>query len=116
VSTLTINPGIRSGATKFGETMARYQVDSEAVIGATGAARTSIGRIQAEVNGLHGHLTQLQDSWTGQASTAFQSAVTEWKGMEQRVEQVLTAMSQALGRAGQHYADTEAQNARLFIR
>lgn len=94
--------------------MARYQVDSEAVLAVTAAARTSIGRIQAEVDGLHGHLINLQGSWTGQASAAFQGVVSEWKATEQRVGEVLTAMSEALGRAGQHYADIELHNARLF--
>lgn len=94
--------------------MARYQVDSEAVLAVTAAARTSIGRIQAEVDGLHGHLVNLQGSWTGQASAAFQGVVSEWKATEQRVGEVLTAMSEALGRAGQHYADIELHNARLF--
>ncbi len=96
--------------------MPRYQVDSEAVLTATAAVRTSIQRIQAEVNGLHGHLVNLQGSWTGQASTAFQEVVSEWKTTEQRVQEVLDAMSQALGRAGQHYADIELHNARLFGR
>ncbi len=94
--------------------MARYQVDSEAVLAVTAAARTSIGRIQAEVDGLHGHLVNLQGSWTGQASAAFQGVVSEWKATEQRVGEVLTALSEALGRAGQHYADIELHNARLF--
>ena len=36
--------------------MTRYQVDSEAVLSATAAVQGSIGRIQAEVAGLHGQL------------------------------------------------------------
>lgn len=96
--------------------MTRYTVDSEAVITATGAARSSIGRIQAEVNGLHGQLTNLQSSWTGPAATAFQGVVSEWKATQQRVEEALGAISQALTAAGQQYAEIEASNARLFAR
>jgi WXG100 family type VII secretion target len=91
-------------------------VDSEAVIAATGAVRTSIGRIQAEVAGLHGQLTNLQGSWTGQAATAFTGVVGEWKATQQRVEESLAAINQALSQAGQQYADIEAANARLFAR
>ncbi|MET1043622.1 MAG: WXG100 family type VII secretion target [Microbacteriaceae bacterium] len=94
--------------------MTRYQVDSEAVLSATDAVRTSIGRIQAEVAGLHGQLTNLQGSWTGQAATAFQGVVNEWRATEQRVEENLTALNLALGAAGQTYADIELQNARRF--
>lgn len=96
--------------------MTRYQVDSEAVLGATNAVRSSIGRIEAEVGGLHGQLVSLQDSWSGQAASAFQSVVTEWKSTQQRVEESLDAISRALGQAGRHYAEIEAANARLFTR
>jgi early secretory antigenic target protein ESAT-6 len=96
--------------------MTRYQVDSEAVLGATNAVRSSISRIQSEVGGLHSQLVSLQDSWSGQASNAFQSVVTEWKSTQQRVEDSLDAISRALGQAGQHYAEIESANARLFSR
>ncbi|MDQ1607261.1 MAG: hypothetical protein QOJ18_1628 [Microbacteriaceae bacterium] len=96
--------------------MTRYQVDSEAVLSATNAVRLSIGRIQAEVGGLHGQLVSLQGSWSGQAATAFQSVVTEWTATQRRVEESLSAINQALGQAGQQYAEIEASNARLFGR
>ncbi|MCU1558057.1 MAG: family type secretion target [Microbacteriaceae bacterium] len=96
--------------------MTRYQVDSEAVLGATGAVRSTIGRIQAEVSGLHGQLDDLQGSWSGQAATAFQAALSEWRVTQQRVEEALAAINHALGQAGQQYADIEASNARLFSR
>ena len=96
--------------------MTRYQVDSEAVIAATSSARASVARIQAEVSGLHGQLTSLQGSWTGQAATAFQSVVSDWRAVQQRVEESLTGINHALGIAAQQYAEIEASNARLFLR
>ena len=96
--------------------MTRYQVDSEAVISATGAVRSSISRIQSEVAGLHGQLTNLQSSWTGQEASAFTGVVGEWKSTQQRVEENLAAINQALTQAGQQYAEIEAANARLFAR
>jgi 6 kDa early secretory antigenic target len=96
--------------------MTRYQVDSEAVISATSAVRGSISRIQAEVNALHSQLVNLQSSWTGQAATAFQGVVTDWKGTQVRVEESLAAITTGLAQAGQHYADAEAANARMFQR
>ncbi|MBH0129715.1 MAG: WXG100 family type VII secretion target [Rhodoglobus sp.] len=96
--------------------MTRYQVDSEAVLSATGAVQNSISRIQAEVAGLHGQLTNLQGSWTGQAATAFSTVVTDWKATQQRVEENLAAINSALSQAGQQYAEIEAANARLFSR
>jgi early secretory antigenic target protein ESAT-6 len=96
--------------------MTRYQVDSEAVLGATGSVRASISRIQAEVSGLHGQLVNLQGSWSGQAATAFQSVVVEWKATQQRVEENLATLNQALTVAAQQYAEIEASNSRLFGR
>jgi early secretory antigenic target protein ESAT-6 len=96
--------------------MTRYQVDSEAVLAATGAVRASISRIQGEVGGLHAQLLNLQGSWTGQAASAFQTVVLDWKSTQQRVEENLAAINQALTLAAQQYADIEASNARMFGR
>jgi len=96
--------------------MTRYQVDSDAVIAATSSARGSIGRIQAEVAGLQSQLVALQGSWTGSAASAFQTLVAEWGVTQQRVEHSLGALTEALAHAGQHYAEIEHQNARLFLR
>ncbi|MCU1533782.1 MAG: type secretion protein [Glaciihabitans sp.] len=94
--------------------MTRYQVDSEAVLAATGAVRASIGRIQTEVSGLQGQLTGLNDSWSGQAASAFQAVAADWHTTQLRVEESLSAINQALSLAAQQYADAESSNARLF--
>jgi WXG100 family type VII secretion target len=96
--------------------MTRYQVDSEAVLTTTGAVYGSMGRIQAEVAALLGHLTNLEGSWTGAAATAFHSVVSDWKATQHRVDESLGSINRALGTAGQQYADIEASNARLFTR
>ena len=96
--------------------MTHFQVDSDAVAAATGVVRSAMGRIQAEVSGLHGQLVALQSTWTGQASAGFQTVVNDWKLTQQRVEESLGMLGSALDRAGQQYAEVEAQNARLFLR
>ncbi|WP_411699410.1 WXG100 family type VII secretion target [Conyzicola sp.] len=96
--------------------MTRYQVDSDEVLGTSAAVRGSISRIQAEVGSMHGQLVNLQSSWSGPAAAAFQSLATEWRSTQQRVEENLAAINQALGAAGQQYADIEATNTRMFAR
>ena len=96
--------------------MTRYQVDSEAVLGATGAVRGSMGRIQGEVSGLYSQLVNLQSSWSGQAAASFQAVLTEWKATQQRVEENLASLNQALVQAAQQYEEIEQNNARLFTR
>ena len=94
--------------------MTQYQVDSDSVFATSGAARGSISRIQAEVEALHSQLLALQSSWTGQAASAFQVVVDDWKITQVRVEECLSSINTALGQAGQQYADIEATNASLF--
>ena len=96
--------------------MTHFQVDSDAVAAATSTVRSAMSRIQAEVAGLHGQLVALQSTWTGTASAGFQTVVNDWKLTQQRVEESLALLGSALDRAGQQYAEVEAQNARLFLR
>lgn len=96
--------------------MTRFHVDSDAVLGATGAVRATIGRLQSEVAGLHQQLTALQSSWSGQAATAFATVVSDWTATQQRVEENLAAINHALTVAGQQYADIETANTQLFVR
>ncbi|GAB3137476.1 WXG100 family type VII secretion target [Marisediminicola antarctica] len=96
--------------------MTRYQVDSEAVFTTTGAVRSSMGRIEAEVSALLNQLVNLQSSWSGQAASAFQGVVTEWRATQQHVAEAMASINIALGQAGQQYADIEQSNARLFLR
>jgi WXG100 family type VII secretion target len=74
-----------------------------------------MGRIQGEVGALLGQLVNLQGSWTGQAATAFQGVVSEWRSTQQRVEENLASINQALGSAANQYSEAEAANARLFM-
>lgn len=96
--------------------MTRYQIDSEAVVAATSSVQAAASRIQADVSGLHSQLVALQGSWTGQAASAFQAVVADWTATQRRVEESLQLLNTGLAQAGQHYAEIELQNARLFAR
>jgi WXG100 family type VII secretion target len=98
------------------EPMTTYHVDAAQVSAATQTVQGTIGRIQAEVSSLLGQLTGLQSSWSGQAATAFQGAVADWRTTQQHVEQSLAHLNRALGIAATQYADAEQANARLFLR
>ena len=96
--------------------MTQFQVDSDAVLQATTAVQATISRIQTEVGGLQGQLNSLESVWTGQAATAFQAIVAEWRATQIRVEEGLASINSALTLAGTQYADIEQSNARLFLR
>ncbi|MFT4148349.1 MAG: WXG100 family type VII secretion target [Micrococcaceae bacterium] len=94
--------------------MAQYQVDSEAVQQASQKVRASIEGVRGEIQSMGHQLTQLQSTWTGQASQAFQSVISQWQTTQKSVENDLEAINQALNTAGVQYASTEAQNAMMF--
>lgn len=94
--------------------MTSYRVDSEAVLSAHGAIQNTMSRIESEAASLKSQLVNLQNSWTGPAAMAFQSIVGDWTATQQRVEQSLAAIGQALGQAGRQYSDVELANARMF--
>lgn len=96
--------------------MTSYHVDAAQVSAATQTVQGTIGRIQSEVSSLLGQLGGLQSSWSGQASTAFQAAVSDWRATQQQVEQSLDGLNRALGIAATQYAEAESANARLFLR
>jgi len=94
--------------------MSRYVVDSDAIDAARAAAHATVGRIQTDVAGLHGQLQALQESWSGGASAAFQTATGDWRSTQQHVEEGLRQITLALQTAGRQYADVEMANTRLF--
>ncbi|MCD5346429.1 WXG100 family type VII secretion target [Agromyces sp. H3Y2-19a] len=96
--------------------MTSYHVDADQVSAATQTVQGTIGRIQSDVAALMSQLTGLQSSWSGQASSAFQGAVADWRATQLQVEQSLVGLNRALGLAAAQYADAEQSNARLFLR
>jgi WXG100 family type VII secretion target len=96
--------------------MTSYHVDADQVSAATQTVQGTIGRIQSDVAALMSQLTGLQSSWSGQASSAFQGAVADWRATQLQVEQSLVGLNRALGVAATQYADAEQANARLFLR
>jgi len=95
--------------------MTRYHVDADAVLSTNSAVQAAIGRIQSEVATMHTLLVDLQSSWGGQAASAFQGVVADWRATQLRVEESITAINQALAFAGQQYAEIEHSNSRMFL-
>ena len=94
--------------------MTTFQVDSDAVLGATGSIHASMERLQGESSSLLGQLMNLQGSWTGSASSAFQSVIADWRATQTRVEESLGTIGSALGTVAQQYAEAETSNTGLF--
>lgn len=94
--------------------MAVFSVDSDAVLSATHTIRATGDRIQGDSAAMHAQLTQLQGSWTGTASVAFQSVIERWRAAQRELEAALGDISAALAVAGEQYAQTELATAGMF--
>lgn len=95
--------------------MSVFTVDTEAVQGAHAAARGTMERLQSESTSLMAQLTQLESSWSGSASIAFQQCSEQWRSAQMHLEQVLGSISTALGSAAVQYRDADLNSTRLFI-
>lgn len=94
--------------------MSVFTVDTEAVQSAHGATQATMSRLQGESAALMAQLGQLQSSWVGTASNAFQTCAEQWRGAQLHVEQVLDSIGSALGSAATQYADADQYSASLF--
>lgn len=94
--------------------MSVFTVDTEAVHAAHAATRATMERLRSESATLMAQLRQLQSSWVGTASTAFQSCAEQWQGAQLHVEQVLDSVGTSLGSAATQYADADQYSASLF--
>ena len=95
--------------------MTQFSVDSEQVWAANAAIQATIGRINQEVDLLHGQLLGLQSSWTGLAANSFQELAQHWRATEATVANQLAALGAALATAANHYGEIELANQRLFL-
>jgi WXG100 family type VII secretion target len=95
--------------------MTQFSVDSDQVWAANASIQATIGRINQEVELLHGQLLGLQSSWTGLASNSFQELATQWRSTEAVVANQLGSLGSALAIAANHYSEIELANQRLFL-
>lgn len=93
---------------------AQFQVDTERIQAASGDIARISSEIEGQVAQMLAKLTALQDAWKGGAATQFQGVVTQWQGTQRQVQTSLGSIGQVLAAAGAHYAETEAQNMRMF--
>ncbi|GAA1182944.1 MULTISPECIES: WXG100 family type VII secretion target [Nesterenkonia] len=96
--------------------MAVLQIDTMDLMAKSQTVESTLTRIQTDVNSMESQLRQLQESWKGSASTAFQEVLTQWRSTQLQVEQSLASVRQAMASASSQYEETESANTRMFGR
>ncbi|MFJ4222616.1 WXG100 family type VII secretion target [Microbacterium sp. NPDC089695] len=94
--------------------MSVFTVDTDAVASGQSAALATMERLRADAATLTSQLTQLQSTWVGSASNAFQSSLDQWRGAQTHVELSLESLGHSLGAAATQYADADRYSASLF--
>jgi early secretory antigenic target protein ESAT-6 len=92
----------------------QFQVDPQRISAASGDIARISSEIEAQVGAMMARLQGLEDAWTGTAAARFQALVGEWHATQRQVRGSLDSISAVLSAAGTHYAETEAQNLRMF--
>ena len=92
----------------------QFQVDTDRIQAASGDIARISGEIEGQVGQMLARLTALQDAWKGGAATQFHGVVTQWQGTQRQVQASRDSIGQVLAAAGAQYAETEAQNMRMF--
>src|SRR5690625_7348677 len=89
--------------------MVQFNVDSAQVAHGALAARRHGEAIRGEVQAMTALLTQMEGTWRGGAATAFQSALGQWRGTQQKGESAVEAIATAVDAAGRHDAHVAKQ-------
>ncbi|MCI6585459.1 MAG: WXG100 family type VII secretion target [Mobiluncus porci] len=92
----------------------QFQVDSEAVALAASQTRACAEAVSAQVSAMMANLVNLQSTWTGNASGAFESLAQQWRATQATVEDNLRQIGLQLDTASQTYAQAETTAASLF--
>lgn len=94
--------------------MAVFSVDSDAVVSATATARSTAERVRTDVAALVANLQNLQGTWSGSASVAFQEVLEMWRATQRDVDSALDRVNLALDGAARQYSEAEQANLGLF--
>lgn len=94
--------------------MSVYTVDTGAMDVTTGRAKATVERLRAESQTLKAELVQLQSTWSGSASVAFQECGEQWAAAQMQVEQVLESIGTALAAAANQYREADLYTTSLF--
>lgn len=92
----------------------QFQVDSEAVALAATQTRACAEEVSGQVSAMMANLVNLQSTWTGAASGAFESLAQQWKATQSVVEENLRQIAMQLDLASQTYSQAESNATSLF--
>lgn len=73
--------------------------------------RSTVNNVNTQLNDLKNYLRPMVQEWTGSAAENYNHAQQQWDKSAADLNQVLSAIGQALGQANDGYQQTEKSNA-----
>lgn len=112
-STLVVGMSAESEVLKMGYSL---KVDTDDVASKASLVKSQASELESQLATLTSNMAALAETWTGTASSAFQSLYQTWKGQAAQMQSQLEAISVSLNSAGTNYANVEQQNASAMSR
>lgn len=92
----------------------RIQVTFGELENARGSIQTTWANISRELEDLKRFLQPLVETWSGEASTAYQAQQAKWDRAATDLNQVLNQIGVALGTSNENFQTAERQNASRY--
>lgn len=92
----------------------RIQVTFGELENARSSIQTTWANISRELEDLKRFLQPMVETWTGEASTAYQAQQAKWDCAATDLNQVLNQIGVALGTSNENYQNAESTNARRY--
>src|SRR5579875_2294983 len=99
--------GIRSGRAEVGYEL---KVTPGDVHSKAATVQPQAAELESQVAKLTSDMQALAETWTGSASSAFQSLYEGWKGQARHIQSQLEQIGRSLNSVGTNYDTVEAQN------
>jgi len=94
--------------------MSKFEVDSVDVAHAARTVESTGVAVRSEVAAMLHRLEELEATWRGEAAARFVALVTDWRGVQARVDEALDGIQAAMVGAARTYEDAEASATALF--
>lgn len=94
--------------------MSQFMVGTDAVQAAGNKIQSLSQQIEDLITTCMQTAEGVKDNWTGQANTAFEGAMTEWRQAAMNVREASGQIGKATMTASSNYVDTEQANTSMF--
>ena len=91
-----------------------FRVAPEEVTAAAGQIEQYTQEVEQMIGQMMRIATNLSNTWTGTANSAFEGAMTDWQTAANKISEASREIATATKTAGSNYSDAETTNTSMF--